>query len=100
MAAFTISLPNNLMGTVRKGKITKIAFRVADLLKFKKRKIEVRVGYIIHVDLAPGDRIVYQLSKTKEGKWVSEPEDPMTQAVRRAIDRYEIYQSDEMPNRF
>jgi hypothetical protein len=99
MAQFTISLPNNLMGTVRKGKIMKIDFRVADLLKFKKTKTEERVGYIVNVDLAPGDRIVYRLSKTIDGKWLSEPVDPMTQAVTHAIDSYEIYQSDGMPNR-
>jgi hypothetical protein len=100
MSQFNISLPNNLTGTVKKGKITKMDFKVSDLLKFKKARPETRVAYRVKVDLAPGDMIIYQLSKTPEGKWLSTNTDAMMQAVILAIEKYETIRSDEMPERF
>ena len=100
MSQFNISLPHNLVGTVRKGKISKIDFKVADLLNFRKPRQQVQVGYIVKVDLAPGNKIIYQLSKTAEGKWLSTNTDPLTQAVINAIEKYETYQAEEMPERF
>ena len=100
MSEFNISLPNNLTGTVKKGKITRIDFKVSDLLRFRKTKAEIRLAYRVKVDLAPGDMIIYQLSKTQEGKWLSTNTDAMMQAVIHAIDKYETFKSDEMPERF
>jgi hypothetical protein len=100
MSQFNISLPHNLVGTVRKGKISKIDFKVGDLLNFRRLKPQVHVGYIVQVDLAPGNKIIYQLSRTADGKWLSTNTDPLTQAVIHAIDKYETYQAEEMPERF
>ena len=99
MSQFNISLPNNLTGTVKKGKIRE-DFKVSNLLKFRKSRPETRVAYRVKVDLAPGDMIIYQLSKTPEGKWLSTNTDAMTQAVILAIEKYETIKSDEMPERF
>ena len=99
MSQFNISLPNNLTGTVKKGKIRE-DFKVSNFLKFRKSRPETRVAYRVKVDLAPGDMIIYQLSKTPEGKWLSTNTDAMTQAVILAIEKYETIRSDEMPERF
>ena len=99
MSQFNISLPNNLTGTVKKGKIRE-DFKVSNFLKFRKSRPETRVAYRVKVDLAPGDMIIYQLSKTPEGKWQSTNTDAMTQAVILAIEKYETIRSDEMPERF
>jgi hypothetical protein len=99
MSQFNISLPNNLTGTVKKGKIRE-DFKVLNFLKFRKPRPETRVAYRVKVDLAPGDMIIYQLSKTPEGKWLSTNTDAMTQAVILAIEKYETIKSDEMPERF
>ena len=100
MSQFNISLPHNLVGTVRKGRMYKIDFKVGDLLNLRRLKQQVQVGYIISVDLAPGNKIIYQLSRNAEGNWISTNTDPLTQAVIHAIDKYEAYQAEEMPERF
>ncbi len=89
MAHFTINLPNDRLGDVRSGTISKQAIRFSDLIRLKKPEKEERLGYIVKIDTGEGGKNIYYLSKTKEGQWLQNGEDAMDKAIIHAIDAYE-----------
>jgi hypothetical protein len=96
MGHFTISLPNNVKGDVRWGKVMKKGTHFFNLfLPWKKINREEKTGYIIKVDPAVENRAEYRFFKTKEGNWsqdvegIKQLESETEIAIRKAIEAHE-----------
>lgn len=96
MGYFTITLPNNIEGEVRWGKVSKLdkqLFKV--LLPWKKFNQESKTGYIVKLKSAFVNETEYRLYQTKEGFWSQDAEgkvevkEPMALAIRKAIEDHE-----------
>jgi fatty acid-binding protein DegV len=98
MAHFTITLPDQQQADVRSGKIRKINLNIRQLLRLSPVIKEENKGYI--VKLAHGQQ-EYHLLKTIHGKWlrnrehpwIKEAEEPVTAAIRQAIEEHEKQQN-------
>ena len=96
MGHFTISLPNNQQGDVRRGKVIKEQMPL-QLLRLQPFIKEENIGYIVKVDPALDGTEEYHLMKTKEGKWlkkgenawIKEGEGNINLAIKKAIDQFE-----------
>jgi len=108
MAHYTIDLPGNITVDVHKGKLFKKKagfFKQWPWIKFSS---EVRTGYLVTVEnLLQKMKTEYHLLKSKEGAWLAPEEyelslaikiqgrwhpltdDPITLAIKKAIDDYE-----------
>jgi hypothetical protein len=96
MGYFTISLPNNLQGEVRWGKVFNKEKAVLNLLvPWKKAIMEQKTGYIVKLRSAFVKETEYKLFQSKEGHWSQdadgrlEVEDPVALAIRKAIEEHE-----------
>ncbi|MCU7551366.1 hypothetical protein OCK74_19750 [Chitinophagaceae bacterium LB-8] len=92
MGHFTIDLPDNRHGDVRWGKVRKLQF---PFLWLTRKNRDEKMGYIIKVNPAVDGVSMFQLFKTKEGKWFQDPderkqvEDKITLAIKDAIEKHE-----------
>lgn len=97
MGHFTIDLPAERKGEVRFGKIIKKTVNFFDLFRRREYNRDERTGYIIKIDPAAGDKKVYHLLRSREGKWLTEgdggfqiaEDDEISIAIKQAIDEYD-----------
>ena len=108
MAHYIIDLPGNIKADVRKGKVFKKTGGFFNQWPWIKIISEVRTGYIVTVEnVLQKMRTQYHLLKSKEGTWLAGDEhelnlaiktegrwkpvadDPVTLAIKKAIDDYE-----------
>jgi hypothetical protein len=95
MGYFTISLPNNLEGEVRWGKVKKEKAIFNLLVPWKKAIMECKTGYTVKLKSAFVNTTEYRLYQSQEGHWSQdadgrlEVKDPIALAIRRAIEDHE-----------
>ena len=96
MGYYTITLPHNIEGEVRWGKvIQKSKAFMHVLMPWKKTKQEVKTGYVVKLRSAFVNETEYRLFKTDEGNWFEdaqgkvEVQESVTLAIKRAIENYE-----------
>ena len=93
MGYFRISLPNNIEGEVRWGKVfRKHMSPLGLLMPWKKYNQESKTGYIVKLKSAFVNETEYRLYQSKEGNWSQDVEgkvevkEPIALAIRRAIE--------------
>ncbi|MEJ7739952.1 MAG: hypothetical protein WKF97_21220 [Chitinophagaceae bacterium] len=96
MGRFEISLPDNIKGEVRSGKVIKMQKGFLDLLlPWKKVNREEKTGYIIKVKSTVENNTEYRLFKTTEGNWSQDAdglikmEGETAMAIKKAIEEHE-----------
>jgi hypothetical protein len=95
MGYFTISLPNNLVGEVRWGKVKKERAILNLLVPWKKAIMEYKTGYTVKLKPTFVKETEYKLFQSKEGHWSQDADgrlevvDPIALAIRRAIEDHE-----------
>ena len=96
MGYFTITLPNNIEGQVRWGKVFKKHMSPLSLLMpWRKLHTESKTGYIIKLKSAFVNETEYRLYQAKDGHWSQDVEgkvevqEPITLAIRKAIEDHQ-----------
>jgi|GEM_PF-946192 len=96
MSKFSITLPHDRRGIVRRGMIIKKHLFERLFSRRSSDPDEVRKGYLIQLDPPDGSVKEYKFFRTKRGEWFLDPDckvplgtDEMALTIKRAIEQYE-----------
>ena len=96
MGYFTITLPNNIEGEVRCGKVTRLDKQLFKLLlPWRKFPSESKTGYIVKLRSAFVNETEYRLFRTQDGHWSIDADgkmlvdEPIALYIRKAIEEHE-----------